>query len=162
MGSSAHTADRPAIEATLFERLDRVVALDEATLAANIDTLAAELLAIGETVLEAWLAAHDKTPTDDLVEGFRLLALHRQAARGDPSFNACRETCRELVYRTNCARMEQKPAEIAREIRLAAMVARHLLLFIDGKLECAGLGEFCCSSRTLRKTDAALPASAGI
>ena len=36
------------------------------------------------------------------VEGFRLLALHRQGARGDPSFNACRETCRELVYHRNC------------------------------------------------------------
>jgi hypothetical protein len=35
------------------------------------------------------------------------------------------------------------------------MVARHLVLFIDGKLENAGLGEFCCSSRPLRARDAA-------
>ena len=30
-----------------------------------------------------------------------MLALHRQGARGEPSFNACRETCREIVYRCN-------------------------------------------------------------
>jgi hypothetical protein len=30
------------------------------------------------------------------------------------------------------------------------MVVKHLVLFIDGKLENAGLGEFCCASRPLR------------
>ncbi len=42
---------------------------------------------------------------------------------------------------------------MARHLRLAAMVARHLVLFIDGKLENAGLGEFCCSSRPLRQRE---------
>jgi hypothetical protein len=31
------------------------------------------------------------------------------------------------------------------------MVARHLALFVGGKLEVAGLGEFCCASRPLRQ-----------
>ena len=62
---------------------------------------AAELLRLGEIVLEHWLAAHGKTPTMEQREGFRLLALHRQGAKGEPSFNACRETCRELVYHYN-------------------------------------------------------------
>jgi hypothetical protein len=35
-------------------------------------------------------------------------------------------------------------------LTLAAMIARHLMLFVGGKLEVAGLGEFCCSSRPLR------------
>ena len=33
------------------------------------------------------------------------------------------------------------------------MVVRHLALFIGGKLEVAGLGEFCCASRPLRKAE---------
>jgi hypothetical protein len=31
------------------------------------------------------------------------------------------------------------------------MVAKHLALFVGGKLETAGLGEFCCSSRPLHQ-----------
>ena len=140
---------------TAMERLDRIVAMPEAALAATAPALAAELLAIGETALEGWVTAGGKTPTDAQVEGFRLLALHRQGARGDPSFNACRETCRELAYHYNCVRQAADPGEAARRVRLGAMVARHLVLFIDGKLEVAGLGEFCCSSRPLRANDAA-------
>ncbi len=59
---------------------------------------AEDLLALAEDVLEHWITARGDTPTDDQREGFRLLALHRQGANGNPSFNACRETCRELVY----------------------------------------------------------------
>jgi hypothetical protein len=32
---------------------------------------------------------------------------------------------------------------------MMAMVARHLFLFISGKMQDAQLGEFCCSSRPL-------------
>ena len=62
-----------------------------------------ELAATAGLSLENWLASRGQTPDGSLVEGFRLLALHRQGARGEPSFNACRETCRELVYHHNCA-----------------------------------------------------------
>ena len=54
---------------------------------------------LAEEVLEIWLEAHERAPTAETVEGSRLLALHRAGACGDPSFNACRESCRELVYR---------------------------------------------------------------
>jgi hypothetical protein len=91
------------------------------------------------------------------VEGFRLLALHRQGARGEPSFNACRETCRELVYYHNLIRLDPSHENLARRVRLAAMVAHHLALFVGGKLELAGLGTFCCSSRALRQQDTAAP-----
>ncbi|MCG6857622.1 MAG: hypothetical protein LJE67_06105 [Salaquimonas sp.] len=145
------------VSATLFDRLDEIARLDDAVLVSRAEALSGELLGIGETVLEAWLAARGKPLDTKPVEGFRLLGLHRAGARGDPSFNACRETCRELVYRTNCARLGDDDKVIAQQLRLAAMVARHLLLFIDGKLETAGLGEFCCSSRSLRTRDVVLP-----
>lgn len=144
----------PPIE-EISTRIDALLALPDEALAASATERADELLMLGEAILENWLLAHNKTPTDDTVEGFRLLALHRQGAKGDPSFNACRETCRELVYHRNlvccaCARQDAVQA-----LRLGAMVARHLALFVGGKLEVAGLGEFCCSSRPLRQREAA-------
>ena len=136
-------------------RLDAMLAAPDAALVATAPQRADELLAVGEAILEIWLAARGETPTLHSVEGFRLLALHRQGARVDPSFNACRETCRELVYYHNLIRLDPAHADVARRLRLGAMVARHLMLFIGGKLEVAGLGEFCCAARPLREQDAA-------
>lgn len=146
---NAHAAIAAAGETPLLDRLDAIVAMDDATLVAEAGELSAFLLDTGELALENWLASRGRTPDGSLVEGFRLLALHRQGARGDPSFNACRESCRELVFHVNCARL-LAGAEVARALRMGAMVARHIVLFIDGKLENSGLGEFCCSSRPLR------------
>ena len=42
-----------------------------------------ELLSLGEAVLEHWLDARGEMPTRESHEGFRLLALHRQGARGE-------------------------------------------------------------------------------
>ena len=108
---------------------------------------AVELLRRAEQILENWLDAHGMSPTDEKREGFRLLALHRQGAIADPTFNACRETCREIAYHSNLLRLENTPERV----ELSAMVAKHLLLFVQGKLENAQLGEFCCSSRPLRQ-----------
>jgi hypothetical protein len=143
----------------ILARLDRVIEMPTDALAASAPALAEELLALGEAILEDWVRAHGATPTAERVEGFRLLALHRQGTRGEPSFNACRETCRELVYHRNLIRSDPTHAEVARRVRLAAMVARHLALFVGGKLEVAGLGTFCCSSGALREQDSAAPAA---
>ena len=137
----------------LAARLDAIDATSDEALRAKAGLYADELLMLGETVLERWLLAQGKAPTADAVEGFRLLALHRQGARGEPSFNACRETCRELVYHHNLVRLDPVHPDTPRRLRLGAMVARHLALFIGGKLEVAGLGEFCCSSRPLRQDE---------
>jgi len=105
------------------------------------------LLKDAESVLEAWLRARGEEPGQNTVEGFRLLALHRQGARGVPSFNACRETCREIAYHYNLM-------GVADEERLGTMMqmlVRHLELFVRGKMEVEGLGEFCCASRPVRQ-----------
>jgi hypothetical protein len=148
----------PAPRSISFEeaaqRIDALAALSDEALREQAAERADELLALGETVLETWLIARGETPTTGAVEGFRLLALHRQGARGEPSFNACRETCRELVYHHNLVRLDPTHPESAHRLRLGAMVARHLALFVGGKLEVAGLGEFCCSARPLRQREA--------
>lgn len=111
---------------------------------------ARELLGLSESVLEHWVSARGETPTTQQREGFRLLALQRQGAKGDPSFNACRETCRELAFAHNCILADPDGPDAARQTTSAIMVARHICLFVSGKLQVAGLGEFCCSSKPLR------------
>ncbi len=123
----------------------------DAPLPANDPVAAARfLLSTGEDILEQWLRAHDRTPTNSLKEGFRILALHRQGAKGDPSFNACRETTRELVYHYNLIRLEPDHEDTPQRLEMMRMVARHLYLFVSGKMEVSGLGEFCCSSKPIR------------
>ena len=110
---------------------------------------AAELLTLGEGVLEHWIIARGDDPTEETREGFRLLALHRQGAKGEPSFHACRETCRELVYHYNLITMDPSHRETECRLAMAALVAMHLFLFVTGKMQVDKLGEFCCSSRPL-------------
>jgi hypothetical protein len=111
---------------------------------------AAELLAVAEEVLERWVAARGEAPTSAKREGFRLLALHHQGARGVPSFNACRETCREIAYHYNLLRVQPADARAAHRQLMMALLVNHLALFVDGKIRVKGLGEFCCASRPLR------------
>lgn len=155
-------ADTGSIDAfeQVTARIDALIEAPDDALAEAAPTIAVELLGFGEAILEHWLQSNHMTPTKRESEGFRLLALHRQGARGEPSFNACRETCRELVYNCNLIRLDPQNPEVARRIRLGSMVARHLALFVGGKLEIAGLGEFCCSSRPLREREAIAPSGA--
>ena len=116
------------------------------------DTRAAaeRLLRASEEVLEHWVTARGEEPTREEREGFRLLALHRQGAKGDPSFNACRETCREVAYHYNLVTLQPEHADITDRLSMMALVSKHLYLFISGKMQVAGLGDFCCSSRPIR------------
>ncbi|MCA8904703.1 MAG: hypothetical protein R3C00_04835 [Hyphomonas sp.] len=111
------------------------------------------LLRLAEEVLEYWLDANGKVPVTRKKEGFRLLALHAQSAKGDPSFNACRETCREIAYRYNLAMSVADVGELTRAVATMRRLVQHLSLFISGKCQSAQLGEFCCASRPLRQTD---------
>ena len=107
------------------------------------------LLRRAESVLEEWVRARGEEPTADTVETFRLLALHRQGARGVPSFHACRETCREIAWHYNL--LAGKDDE--HRLRMMQMLVTHLELFVRGKMESEGLGEFCCASRPLRNRE---------
>lgn len=109
-----------------------------------------ELLRLSETVVEHWIVARGEEPTDETREGFRLLALHRQGAKGDPSFNACRETCREVVYHYNLITMHVDDSETTNRLAMMKMISSHLFLFISGKMQVAELGEFCCSAKPIR------------
>ena len=120
---------------------------------ANPQAAARELLQLGEEVLEHWVMARGREPTQDQREGFRLLALHRQGAHKDPSFNACRETCRELAYYFNLITMQPEHAETTNRVEMMKMISSHLHLFVSGKMQVAELGEFCCSAKPIRSAD---------
>lgn len=136
-----------------FEQLEAELdALEAGGTSAPI-TVMQELMTIAEETLSHWVVARSEVPTRESKEGFRLLALHRQGAKGDPSFNACRESCRELAYAFNLVTAELEHAEASKRVRLAILVARHIVLFVSGKMQVAGLGEFCCSSKPLRAPD---------
>lgn len=111
---------------------------------------ATDCLQVGEEILEHWIYAHAGEPTSDKKEGFRLLALQRQGSKGVPSFNACRETARELVYHYNLLTTEAEHKDTPNRMLMLSMVTKHLVLFVGGKLQVEGLGEFCCSSKGIR------------
>ena len=136
----------PAKAGTQFEAV-------EARLDAHPD--AQSLLRLAEEVLEAWIVARGATPTGEQREGFRLLALHHQGASGAPSFNACRETCREIAYHYNLLTLEA-PEDAGKRLAMMAMLVRHLTLFVGGKLQVGGLGDFCCASRPVRQEQATI------
>lgn len=129
---------------------DIEIAIERAGVNPDPQAGAEQLLALAEEALEHWITARGDTPTDDEREGFRLLALHRQGAKGDPSFNACRETCREVAYHYNLIKLQPDAVEITDRLQMMGMVSNHLYLFISGKMQVAQLGDFCCSSRPIR------------
>ncbi len=131
---------------TIGVRLDELIAKPPAPADAG------ELLALGEQALEQWVIARGKEPTRDQREGFRLLALHHQGAEKEPSFNACRETCRELVYHYNLLTLQPDHPESDQRARMMGWIANHLFLFISGKMETEQLGDFCCASKPVRET----------
>ncbi len=110
---------------------------------------AAELLLLGEDTLKHWVLLKGLKPTSEKREGFQLLALHRQGSQGDPSFNACRETCRELVYHYNLLTLGTDITDLKKNALMMTLVANHLFLFVSGKMETQQLGDFCCSSKPL-------------
>lgn len=113
------------------------------------------MLGLAEEVLEAWITARGETPTHEQREGFRLLALHHQGAVGVPSFNACRETCREIAYHYNLLTRDALE-DAGQRLKMMGMLVRHLALFVGGKLQVEGLGDFCCASRPLRRDEATI------
>jgi hypothetical protein len=129
--------------------------LDAFRPSADGEAAAKRLLGLAEAALEHWVAARGQAPTAEEREGFRLLALHRQGTSGVPSFNACRETCREIAYHYNVLTMQPDAPPGDRMQVMMAMLVKHLALFVAGKMQVEGLGEFCCASRPLRTEPAA-------
>ena len=77
----------------------------------------------------------------------RCIARVRGASRA--STPAARPAARSRITTTCCACSPIAELD-ARRQRMMAMLAKHLTLFVGGKMQSGNLGEFCCSSRALR------------
>lgn len=63
-------------------------------------------------------------PAADVLAAFKVLV------RGEPSWNAIRDNCRELVYYRNCINMGRLDALPAAPGKMAVRTARHIHLYI--------------------------------
>ncbi len=63
-------------------------------------------------------------PAADLLAAFKVLV------KGEPSWNAIRDNCRELVYYRNCINMGRLDALPVAPARMAVRTARHIFLYI--------------------------------
>jgi len=114
-------ADADACLKTLEER---IVHGEKLPLADTVD----ESIALVRDLITAYVAEEGvkgiPEPTADLLEVFKLLV------KGEPSWHAIRDNCRELVYYRNCINMERGDALPQVPEKMAVRTARHVYLYI--------------------------------
>lgn len=59
-----------------------------------------------------------------------LLATFKVLVKGEPTWNAIRDNCRELVYYGNCINMGREDALPAAAEKMAVRTARHIFLYV--------------------------------
>jgi len=115
-----------------LERIDASIAAWEQKLAAGEPVALAPALeaasAAALALVRAYLAAEGGKPVPaedaDLLEAFKVLV------KGDPSWNAIRDTLRELVYYRNCLALGRAEALPAVPQKMAIRLARHVYLYL--------------------------------
>jgi hypothetical protein len=76
----------------------------------------------------AYLAAEGSKVVPD--PGADLLDVFKRLVKGEPSWNAIRDNCRELVYYRNCINMGRQDALPKAPEKMAVRTARHVYLYI--------------------------------
>jgi len=123
-----------------LEEIDARIGTLEARVAVDGETSLAEVLEpatrLASDIMRAYIeAAGEKTPPAqdaDILETWKLLV------KGDPTWNAIRDNCRELVFYRNCmagGRMDALPAAAA---RMTVRLVRHVYLYV--RVRCAREG----------------------
>lgn len=126
-----------------FSAVDAELTTLEQRIAAGLalplaDTVARSIALVRQLVAAYIADAGEKPVPDvsvDILEVFKLLV------KGDPSWTAIRDNCRELVYYRNCINMEREDALPAAPAKMAVRTARHVYLYIrtrcvrEGRLE---------------------------
>ena len=72
-------------------------------------------------------------PDADLLEALKVLV------KGEPSWQAIRDNCRELVYYRNCINMQRQDALPPMPQKMAVRTARHVCLYIRSRCIREGL-----------------------
>ena len=86
------------------------------------------MIALTQGLVTAYVAAAGiKAPPaaeSDILEAFKVLV------KGEPTWNAIRDNCRELVYYRNCINMGRRDALPKVPEKMAVRTARHVYLYI--------------------------------
>lgn len=119
-----------------LERIDRELAALEGALAAGgagaVDATLEQAIALVTRTMRAWLDAVGKPappPDADVLDVWKALV------KGDPTWNAIRDNCRELVYYRNCLASGRADALPPVPHRMAVRTARHILLYVRSRAE---------------------------
>ncbi|MCC6610712.1 MAG: hypothetical protein IT515_13690 [Burkholderiales bacterium] len=117
---------------TRLGEIDRGIRALEAAVAERAALDIAEVLepAIGlvdETMRAYLAAAGEKAPPP---VGADVLEVWKTLVKGDPAWNAVRDSCRELVFYRNCLAEGRRDALPAAPHRMAVRLARHVYLYI--------------------------------
>ncbi|MGH8670815.1 MAG: hypothetical protein ACREUA_02100 [Burkholderiales bacterium] len=115
-----------------FAFVDTRITELESMLAAGQDTELNELVTraieLVKTLIIAYLADRDDRHVPDPAED--ILEVLRALVSSDPSWNAIRDNCRELVYYRNCIAMNRTDALPVVPQRMTVRILRHVFLYI--------------------------------
>lgn len=123
------------LERTIDRIADEVGALEASLSEGGAHALEAVLepaIALVVRTLRAALEAAARpapAPEADVLDVWRALV------KGDPSWNAVRDNCRELVYYRNCLASGRADALPPASDRMVVRTARHILLYVRSRIE---------------------------
>ncbi len=122
-------------DATLDRIEHDLAALEQAASErADVDAVLEPAIAIVARTLRARLATEGKPGPPEEAD---VLDVWRALAKGDPTWNAIRDNCRELVFYRNCLALGRADALPAAPHRMAVRTARHILLYVRSRAESA-------------------------
>ncbi|MFN7086313.1 MAG: hypothetical protein ACK4N4_06775 [Burkholderiales bacterium] len=112
------------VDAELIGLERRLAAAQTLPLAATV----AQAIALVTRLVSAYIAAEGKKQLPaagaDILEVFKVLV------KGEPSWTAIRDNCRELMYYQNCINMGRQEALPRAPEKMAVRTARHVYLYI--------------------------------
>lgn len=127
----------------VFDAADRAIAALEMAIAGGqsmaLDQTVEQTMAIVKELIIAYL--RDEASKQLPREESDLLDVLKVLVKGEPSWNAIRDNCRELVYYRNCLAMDRRDALPVAPEKMAVRTARHVYLYIrtrcirEGRLE---------------------------
>ncbi len=104
--------------------------------------IAAELVQLGEEILEHWLLAAGGTPVaDGGEEQLRLLALQAQCVAREPGFAACRTACLEVIDQATLVTADPEHAATQERLLVAVAADFHLYTWVTSRMAEAGWRE---------------------
>jgi hypothetical protein len=131
----------PSTPAARLARADGAIGALEARLRAGDAPLESVLEPCVAAVTEIMRAATAAAGKPDAADAADVLEVWQALVKGEPTWNAIRDNCRELVYYRNCLAAGRADALPAGPARMAVRTARHIHLYVRTRALCEGWGD---------------------